>query len=148
MPATATRTARETVEQFLRATVSPAPGDIADCYAAEVIIEMPFAIDALYPSRIRATREELRARFQAGAAARRYTSVRDVTIHQTADPEVIVAEYQLHGEMTATGEPFAVRYAMVITVRDGHIVHSRDYADPIAGARLLGRLPELISALS
>ena len=74
--------------------------------------------------------------------------MRDVTIHQTADPEVIVAEYGLHGEMTAAGEPFCARYAMVITVRDGHIVHSRDYADPSTGARLLGRLPELISALS
>jgi uncharacterized protein len=49
--------------------------------------------------------------------------------------------------MTATGEPFSARYAMVITVRDGHVVRSRDYADPITGARLLGRLPELISAL-
>lgn len=74
--------------------------------------------------------------------------MRDVTIHQTTDPEVIVAEYELHGEMIATGEPFSARYAMVITVRDGHIVHARDYADPITGARLLGRLPELISALS
>ena len=72
----------------------------------------------------------------------------DSTIHQTTDPEVIVAEYGLDGEMTGTGEPFCARYAMVITVRDGHMVHSRDYAGPISGARLLGRLPELISALS
>jgi uncharacterized protein len=80
---------------------------------------MPLAIDALYPSRIHTTREDLRARFQAGAAVRRYTSVREVTIHETSDPEVIVAEYELHGEMTATGEPFSARFAMVITVRDG-----------------------------
>ena len=148
MQAAATRTARETVEQFLRAAVSPAPGDMADYYAAEVVIEMPFAVDALYPSRIETTRDELRARFQAGAAIRRYKSLHDVTIHQTTDPGIIVAEYELHGEMTATAEPFAVRFAMVITVRDGHIVHSRDYADPIAGARILGRLPELFSALT
>jgi hypothetical protein len=37
---------------------------------------------------------------------------------------------------------------MVITVRDGQIVHSRDYSDTIAGLRLLGRLPELVAALS
>jgi ketosteroid isomerase-like protein len=148
MQAAATRTARETVEQFLRAAVSPAPGDMADCYAAEVVIEMPFAVDGLYPSRIETTREELRARFQAGAATRRYKSLHNVTIHETPDPGVIVAEYELHGEMTATAEPFSVRFAMVITVRDGQIVHSRDYSDPVAGARLLGRLPELLSALS
>jgi uncharacterized protein len=143
-----TRSPRQTVEQLLSATVSATPGDMADCYAPQVVIEMPFAVDALYPSRIETTREELRSRFQAGTAIRRYKTLHNVTIHQTADPEVIIAEYELHGEMTGTGEPFSARYAMVITTRGGYIVHSRDYSDPIAGARLLGRLPELVSALS
>ena len=40
MPAT---TPRQTAEQFLRATLSPDPGDLADFYAPEVVIEMPFA---------------------------------------------------------------------------------------------------------
>jgi ketosteroid isomerase-like protein len=145
---TAARSPRGTVEQLLRAVISAEPGDIADCYAPEVVIEMPFAVDALYPARIETTREELRARFQASPASRRYTESRNVVIHETADPEVVIAEYELRGEMTATGEPFSVRFAMVVTVRDGHIVHSRDYTDPIAGARLLGKLPELVSALT
>jgi uncharacterized protein len=37
---------------------------------------------------------------------------------------------------------------MVLTIRDGYIGHSRDYSDPVAGARLLGRVPELIAALT
>ncbi len=147
MSATA-RTPRETVEQLLRATVSATPGGMADCYAPEVVIEMPFAVDGLYPPRIHTTREELRARFQAGTASRQYKRLSNVTIHETADPEVIVAEYELHGDLAATGESFSLRFAMVITVRDGHIVHSRDYTNPIAGARLLGKTRELIAALS
>jgi uncharacterized protein len=146
MPST-TRSPRETVEQLLRAVVSATPGDMADCYAPEVVIEMPFAVDALYPSQIAATRGELRARFQAGTAIRRYKRLANVTIHETANPEVVIAEYELHGEMTATGALFSVRYAMVITIRDGYIVRSRDYTDPIEGARLLGRLPELLASL-
>ena len=142
------RTPRETVERLLQAAISATPDDMADCYAPEVVIEMPFAVAALYPARIETTREQLRARFQAGPASRRYTALRDVTIHETADPEVVIAEYELQGEMTGNGEPFSVRFAMIVTVRDGQIVHSRDYTDPIAGARLLGRLPELISALA
>lgn len=142
-----TRSPRQTVEQFLQATIGGKPGDIADCYAPEVVIEMPFAIEALYPSRIETTRESLRARFTAGAPVRRYTSLSDVVVRETDDPDVIVAEYTLHGEMTATGESFASRYVMVITVRDGHIVRSRDYSDPIAGARILGKVPELVSLL-
>jgi uncharacterized protein len=35
----------------------------------------------------------------------------------------------------------------VMTVRGGVIVHSRDYTNPITGARLLGKLPELLSEL-
>ncbi|MGD0556152.1 MAG: nuclear transport factor 2 family protein [Streptosporangiaceae bacterium] len=142
------RSPRQTVEELLRASVSTTPGDMADCYADSVVIEMPFGVEALYPSRIETTREQLRARYQAGTGSRKYTSLSDVRIHETADPEIIICEYQLHGELTATGEQFSVRFAMVLTVQDGQIVHSRDYSDPIAGARLLGKLPELAAALT
>ena len=139
---------RQVTERLMNAAIGPAPGDMADCYADSVVIEMPFALPALFPGRIETTREELRARYSAGAAVRRYKSLRNVTIHETADPEVVIAEYELDGEFVQTGEPFTMRFAMVMTIRDGHIVHSRDYSDPIAGARVLGRLPQLIAALS
>jgi ketosteroid isomerase-like protein len=94
-----------------------------------------------------APREELRARFRAGAAIRRYQQLSDVVIHDTADPEVVIAEYQIHGELTRAAEPFSQRFVMVMTVRDGQIVHSRDYTNPITGARLLGKLPDLLAVL-
>ena len=108
---------------------------------------MPFAAAPLYPDRIETGREELRARFRAGRAIRRYTRLSNVAIHETTEPGVVIAEYDLHGEMTQTGEPFSQRFLMVMTVRDGQIVHSRDYANPLTGARLLGKLPELLAAL-
>ena len=145
MPATAS--ARQVAERLLGATTGPDPGDIADCYAPAVVIEMPFAVAPLYPARIETTREELRARFRAGAAIRRYQRLSDVVIHQTADPEVVIAEYQLHGELIQTAEPFAQRFLMIMTVRGGQIVHSRDYTDPVTGAQLLGKIPELLAAL-
>ncbi|MFY9933546.1 MAG: nuclear transport factor 2 family protein [Streptosporangiaceae bacterium] len=145
MPAIAS--ARQVAERFLQVTTGSDPGEIADCYAPEVVIEMPFAVAPLYPDRIETTREELRTRFRAGTAVRRYRRLSDVTIHETADPEVVITEYELHGELTATGEPFAQRFVMVMTVRDGQIVHSRDYTNPVTGAKLLGRVPELVAAL-
>ena len=145
MPAT---TARQTAEQFLRATISPDPGAMADFYAPHVVIEMPFAPAGLYPPRIETTREELRARFRAGAAVRRYRDLRDVVIHETTDPGVVIAEYALDGELTESAEPFSLRFVMVMTIRDGQIVHTRDYSDPIAGARALGRVPQLLAALT
>lgn len=145
MPATASP--RQTAERLLHATLSSDPGDIADCYAPAVVIEMPFAAAPLYPARIETTREELRARFRAGAAIRRYQRLSDVVIHDTADPGVVITEYEIHGELTQTAGPFSQRFVMVMTVRDGQIVHSRDYTNPITGARLLGKLPELLAAL-
>jgi ketosteroid isomerase-like protein len=139
---------RETVERFLRAVISEHPEDMADCYAENVVIEMPFAQAALYPARIETGREELRARFGAGRAVRRYERLDNVVIHETADPEVIITEYDLHGRFAETGRPFAQQYLMVMTIRDGRIVHTRDYTDPVAAARLLGRVPELIATLS
>ena len=143
----ATTSARQVAERLLQATIGPDPGKIADCYAPAVVIEMPFAVASLYPDRIETTREELRTRFRSGAAVRRYRRLCDVTIHETADPEVVIAEYELHGELTATGEPFSQRFVMVMTVRDGQIVYSRDYTNPVTAAKLLGRLPELVAAL-
>jgi uncharacterized protein len=148
MPAATPASLREIAERFLHAIVSPDPGDIADCYAPSVVIEMPFAVPPLYPDRIQTTREELRARFRAGAASRRYKRLSNAVIHETTEPGVVIAEYELHGELTKTAEPFSQRFLMVMTIRDGLIVHSRDYTNPVTGARLLGRLPELLAALS
>ena len=138
---------RETVARFLTAVVSPTPGDMADCYADRVVIEMPFAA-GLTPERLENTREEIRQRFAAGAAARRYTAVRDARVHETADPDVLVIEYAIDGTRVADGRQFTMRFVMVLTFRDGLIVHSRDYTDPVAGARALGRLPELAARLT
>jgi ketosteroid isomerase-like protein len=137
----------ETVERFLTAVVSPTPGDLADCYADRVVIEMPFGA-GLAPARTETTREELRARFAAGAASRRYTGLRDIRVHETADPDVVILEYTLDGTRLSGGESFSMTFVMVLTFRDGLIAHSRDYTDPIAGARALGRLPELAATLT
>jgi ketosteroid isomerase-like protein len=146
MPAT-TASPRETAERFLSAAIGADPGDMADCYAPSVVIEMPFAVAPLIPARVETTREELRERFRAGTATRRYKSLGEVVIHETADPGVVIIEYELRGEFTQTAESFSLRFLMVLTIRDGQIVHSRDYSNPIAGAQVIGRLPELIAAL-
>ena len=144
---TTNRSPRQTIERFLQAAVSPAPGDMADCYAEHFVIEMPFA-GGLAPERTQTSREEFRARVTAGLAARRYNRAVDVRIHETADPEVVVVEYRLEGRKVADDNPFSLAFVMVVTVRDGLIVHSRDYSNPIDGARLLGRLPQLVAMLA
>jgi ketosteroid isomerase-like protein len=91
---------------------------------------------------------ELRQHFLGGARALgevRFTAAA-VTVHQTADPEVIVGEFEYRGTAPDTGEPFVIPNVFVIRVRDGQIVESRDYADHVEVARLLGRVDQLAAA--
>jgi len=139
-------TAREVVDTLLR-SITTSFDQLAELYAPDVLIEMPFA-PPLYPARRQASREDLRAQLKSGAAERTYTSVQNVTVHETTDPEVVIAEYELHGNVLADGREFLLPMLMIITVRDGLIVSSRDYNHPIASAQALGRVPELVAALT
>lgn len=115
-------------------------------YAEDIDIVHPF--DPLHGASLR-TRDEIRERMAALAARplpRRH--VGNVTIHETADPEVIVAEFEYQGTSPGSGEPYALPAIFVLRVRDGEIVSSRDYHDHLASARAGGRLGELFAAVS
>ncbi|GAA2854046.1 hypothetical protein GCM10020220_049060 [Nonomuraea rubra] len=89
-------------------------------------------------------REGHRARFERAGAVLRQDRLENVVLHETTDPEVVIAEYDLHGHVLSSGQPFASTYVMVMRIRDGLIVHSRDYADPrrAAATRTSSRPPE------
>jgi ketosteroid isomerase-like protein len=65
-----------------------------------------------------------------------------VTVHQTADPEVVIGEFEYRGQAPGSGEPFAIPNIFVLRVRGGQIVESRDYADHAVLGRVLGRAGE------
>jgi ketosteroid isomerase-like protein len=56
-------------------------------------------------------------------------------VHETDDPEVIVAEFDYDGLITTTGHAFRFSNVQVLRVRDGLIVETRDYHDHRALAR-------------
>jgi ketosteroid isomerase-like protein len=43
---------------------------------------------------------------------------------------VVITEMRTKGTVTTTGRPFTTTSVQVIRIREGHIVHSRDFADP------------------
>jgi uncharacterized protein len=70
----------------------------------------------------------------------------DVVIHQTADPELIVAEFAY--EFTSPDDATTkVPCVFVMRVRDGQIIESRDYIDPIRTFTARGDLDQLIASL-
>jgi uncharacterized protein len=138
--------ARQVAERFAAAAVDPTSPELWDLYGPSVVMEMPFAPPGV-PRRNLTSRAELAARFSAAGPAR-FEEAHDVVIHDTSDPEVVILECGLRGRIETTGETFDLPFIMVMTVRDGHIVHSRDYSDPIVGARITGTLPRLVDALT
>jgi ketosteroid isomerase-like protein len=121
---------RAVFDAFLAASVENRWDDLADCYAEDVTIEMPFTLPGV--PRLSHGREELRRRFRSAGQARRLTRADNVVVHETADPAVLIAEFDLHGEQR--GEAFVSSYVMVMTIEDGLITYSRDYTDTAAMA--------------
>ncbi|WP_037678516.1 nuclear transport factor 2 family protein [Streptomyces griseus] len=119
--------------------------ELPDLYAEQTHVVHPF--DPLRAAALR-TRDELREHFRpTGEGPRLDRVATNITIHETTDPEVIVAEFEYRGTVVETGEPFALPGVFVLRVRNGEIVSSRDYFDHVTAARVRGRLDALVEAL-
>ncbi|GAA4605770.1 hypothetical protein GCM10023195_20270 [Actinoallomurus liliacearum] len=132
---------RAVYERILRAALDGSADDYADLYADDAVLEFPFAVPGL-PRSLHgraAIRSHLRA---AMGGALRIEEFRGVVVHETTDPEVIVAEHAIVGTATASGLPCSIANLVVLTVRDGRIVRQRDYLDVLAAAAAPGRLPD------
>lgn len=107
-------------------------------YAEDTVVTHPMHPDQPPPLR---GRVQIAAHFRAaaeGGAAGVDFQPRNVVVHQTADPEVVVAEFDYVGTAQDGAVPLLVRNVFVLRVRDGLIVESRDYADHHAFARARG----------
>jgi ketosteroid isomerase-like protein len=78
----------------------------------------------------------------------RFEECREIAIHETADPDVIVVEYELAGTVTTAGCRAAAPFIAVLQVRDGPITRWREYQDAVAIAQALGQLPALLASAS
>lgn len=139
-------TPAEVFERLVAATLANSADEVAAVYAPDVVIDLPFG-RAGVPLRF-VGREPLRERWAEVAVHRRFTAVDEMVVRETADPEVVVGEFRVHAEVTATGTAYTSWFLMIMRVRDGLIVSSRDFGDPLAAAAAFGRLPELVESVS
>lgn len=117
---------------FHRATDALLAHDMAAftaLYADDAVMEFPFAPPGR-PQRLdgRAAVEAYLDGYTDMVDIRR---IHDVTVHRTADPDVIVAEMAASGFIVATGKPYTARYVAVLTIAGGLIRHYRDYWNPL-----------------
>ncbi len=119
----------------------------SDLFASDGILELPFHIQK--SMRLIQGRENIRNYLaMMPAALLKPIGYKSMTIHETSNPEIIIAEYDMYGEVTANSKPFQRRYLQVVEVRNGEIITLRDYWNPIDTFEILDRLPELCTILT
>ena len=109
--------------------------ELADYYAEDAVVEQPYARPE--PGVI-VGREALRERFAGREGLPLRLTPQDVVIHETTDPEVVVAEFDYEVTITTTGERFRTANVIVLRISDGLIRSSRDFHD-------VGRITEALS---
>jgi uncharacterized protein len=113
---------------------------LADLFAPDAVIEMPFGGPPGAPARLEgreAIREYSR---QVVASPLRLESYEVAELYQTQDPEVVIVEMQGKVTVTTTGRSFTATSIQVLRIREGHIVLVRDFANPRVLADVIGEL--------
>jgi ketosteroid isomerase-like protein len=136
---------RQVVETLMQRISDGAWRELHGLYADEASVEYPFALPA--PMRLDG-RAAIREYFAAVASAPLTLQARNMVVHETADAEVVVAEWEYDGLITTTGRSLPCGERQVSTIRDGRIVASRDYHNHVVLAEVTGRLPSLLAAIT
>ncbi|MFJ3793278.1 nuclear transport factor 2 family protein [Kitasatospora sp. NPDC090091] len=140
-----TRTPREVFEALLERITAGRFDELGELYAEDAVVETVF--EPVGPRRIqgRAALEERFAQVAAHSPLR--LAARNVVVRGTDDPQVVVAEWDYRVEHREGGRSFEAANIQVLRVREGRIVHSRDFHDHLALAVAGGHLPQLVEAL-
>jgi ketosteroid isomerase-like protein len=104
--------------------------------APDGYLEWPFRPPGV-PARLRGRTEIHRYLTAAASGFISFDEYRNVVVHETTDPEVIIVEYDAHGTVVATGAPFHQTVIAVFRVRNGQILSYRDYLNPLTLAEAL-----------
>ena len=110
----------------------------AALFATDAVIESSFAGPPGTPVRLEG-REAIREYSRrVMASPLRLEDFEVAELYQTQDPEVVITEMRAKGTVTTTGRPFTTTSVQIIRIREGRIVHSRDFADPRVLADVIG----------
>ncbi|AGL17460.1 nuclear transport factor 2 family protein [Actinoplanes sp. N902-109] len=132
-------TPREIFDRMCAQWLANQPTFTAELLADDVVIETPFAAPGR-PTRIDGRQRVLEyTRASRAAFPVRFDDCRTIAVHDTADPDVIVVEYELAGTHTTTGLTATAPFIAVLRTRDGKLAHWREYQHTLAIAQAVGR---------
>ncbi|MFB9411604.1 nuclear transport factor 2 family protein [Dactylosporangium matsuzakiense] len=125
-----TLTARQAVERVLEVGRRQDAEAFVELLADDAVIEWPYRPEGV-PGRLQGRGEILAFMQRTARSLVRFDEYREIVMHETADPEVVIVEYEVLGHITTTGEPFRQTVIAVIRVRGGLVVSYRDYINPL-----------------
>lgn len=116
--------------------LTPDATGLLDMVADDIVFEFPYAppggVDRLDG------KAALAAYLPGVAAILTIDTLEATAVHPCLDAQVVVIEFAATGRGNATGAPYDQRYISVVRVRDGRIVHYRDYWNPLVAIAATG----------
>ncbi len=113
--------------------IDPSAQNFIEMMAEDFVMEFPYARPGMQ-ERIEG-REAVVAYLMTVAGSIRVDAIDHMVVHDTADPEVVIVEFEAHGRAPKVDEPYAQRYISVIRARAGRMIHYKDYWNPIQGLK-------------
>ena len=106
-----------------------------DMFADDAVMEFPFAPSTV-PKRVVGKPAIVE---YVNTLAGQFTFERfgEPSVQTTADPDLVVAEFEALGRHNATGEIYDQHYVSFIHTRGSYIVHYREYWNPLVFLRAL-----------
>src|SRR3954447_14506014 len=95
---------RAVFQRLIDGVTARRPDVLPRLYAEDAVVVHPFA----HPASRLEGREALREHFAQLETLPVEMKARNVVVHQTGDPEVIIAEFEYEGRNTETGREFVV----------------------------------------
>lgn len=114
--------------------------DEGSIYVDDVVIDLPYAPQH-HTGKLDGKAAVLRFLTNIGVYFEN-VEIGEPKIYETADPNVIIAEYPGSSTSKETGLPYRQNYVSFVTVRDGQIVHIREYYNPITVLVATGEMTE------
>jgi uncharacterized protein len=135
------RSPREVLRAFHDAMKAKSADTLADLYAVDGTHELPFYTPN--QPRVLEGRERVRDTYRRAWADHPLDieRIEDVFVHEGEDREVVVGQWKAQALVRASGKGVEITGLLVLRVRNGLIVHTRDFMDAMGIAKALGRAP-------
>lgn len=101
--------------------------------AQDGVMEFPYAPPGM-PTRLNG-RVAIAQHLEAVGDMIAFDRMGEPTVHPSADPDVVIIEFEGFGRGVETGEPYDQRYISVIHTAGGRITLYRDYWNPLVVLR-------------